>query len=79
MAKTTPPVVKEPAKPVEPVAPPPEPVPEPIPPPPPAPPAWEPPEGCLVRPASGLLIKVDGVRYEHVSEAPNGDWVYRRS
>lgn len=40
---------------------------------------WEPPEGGVVTEDRNYIIWVDGVRYEHVSEAPDGRWVYARS
>lgn len=40
---------------------------------------WAPPEGCLVLDDRTYFAYVNGVRYEHVSEAPDGRWVYRQS
>lgn len=40
---------------------------------------WEPPEGYLVTNDDTFIIWVNGTRYEHVSEAPDGRWVYRPS
>lgn len=42
-------------------------------------PAWQAPEGYIVSEARTFLLVVDNVRYEHVSEAPDGRWVYQRS
>lgn len=42
-------------------------------------PEWQPPNGCLVSDARNFTLWLDGVRYEHVSEAPDGRWVYQRS
>lgn len=41
--------------------------------------AWRPPEGHIVSDERTYILWVDGVRYEHVSEAPDGRWVYRPS
>lgn len=41
--------------------------------------AWTPPEGCIVRDERTFILWVEDVRYEHVSEAPDGRWVYQRS
>jgi hypothetical protein len=40
---------------------------------------WDVPEGCIVSEAKSYTLWVDGTRYEHVSEAPDGRWVYARS
>jgi hypothetical protein len=40
-------------------------------------PAWEPPEGHIVlSEVKSFTLLIDGIRYEHVSEAPDGRWVY---
>ncbi len=40
---------------------------------------WVPPAGCIVTNDTTYIVWIDGTRYEHVSEAPDGRWVYRRS
>jgi hypothetical protein len=39
--------------------------------------AWEPPEGHIVSDEKSYHIRVGGVRYVHVGDAPDGRWVYR--
>jgi hypothetical protein len=43
----------------------------------PAAPAWEPPEGHIVSDEKTYYLRVDGQRYVHVGDAPDGRWVYR--
>lgn len=43
------------------------------------PPSWAPSDGEVVTEDKNVFIRIDGVRYEHVSDAPDGRWVYRRS
>lgn len=45
--------------------------------PPPDVPSWEPPEGHIVSDEKTYYIRVDGQRYVHVGDAPDGRWVYR--
>ena len=41
---------------------------------------WTPPEGCVVGAAAGgYYLWIGKQRYEHVSEAPDGRWVYKPS
>jgi len=40
---------------------------------------WQPPAGHVVTDDKTLFILIGGARYEHVSEAPDGRWVYKRS
>jgi hypothetical protein len=40
---------------------------------------WAPPEGQIISDERAFRIRHDGVVYEHVSEAPDGRWVYARS
>lgn len=40
-------------------------------------PAWEPSPGEIVSDEREYHIRVSGKRYVHVSEAPDGRWVYR--
>jgi hypothetical protein len=43
--------------------------------------AWQPPAGCIVSDAPEgertYHLRVGGVRYVHVSDAPDGRWVYQ--
>ena len=39
--------------------------------------AWEPPAGHIVSDEKTYYIRVDGQRYVHVGDAPDGRWVYR--
>ena len=42
--------------------------------------AWTPPEGHIVGAVrGGYFVYVGSQRYEHVSEAPDGRWVYKPS
>ena len=38
--------------------------------------AWTPPAHCIVTDDTTYKIRVDGQNYRHVSEAPDGRWVY---
>lgn len=40
---------------------------------------WAPPDGDLVANSRARYVWVGTDRYEHVSEAPDGRWVYRKS
>jgi hypothetical protein len=44
-------------------------------------PPWEPPEGHIVSDepegSRTYYLRVDGQRYVHVGEAPDGRWIYR--
>jgi hypothetical protein len=45
---------------------------------PPAPLAWQPDADELVRDGRDFAITVNGERYTHVSDAPDGRWIYRK-
>lgn len=39
---------------------------------------WTPPKGYIVRDGKDYLVTENGVSYHHVSEAPDGRWVYQQ-